>query len=122
MRFFSQGTGSRRAFNTTVLAVGMMLGTAGAVYAPSALAQSRVHTIVIKAMKFSPEVLEVKPGDIIVWENKDAFPHTAVAENAAFKSPEIASDGSWKTTMHKKGTYAYICTLHPTMKATLIVK
>ncbi len=80
------------------------------------------HEVVIDAMRYAPETLEVKAGDTVVWTNKDPFPHTVTARNHAFDSGEIAADGSWKLKATRKGTFTYVCTLHPTMKATLIVK
>jgi plastocyanin len=85
-------------------------------------AAPKTHTVVIEAMQFSPQVLEVKVGDTVVWVNKDAFPHNAVATVPGFQSKEIASDGSWKFKAVKKGTFPYLCTLHPMMKASLVVK
>lgn len=87
-----------------------------------AKAAPRTHTVVIEAMRFSPQVLEVRPGDTVVWVNKDAFPHNAVANHRSFRSKEIAPNGSWKFKAGKKGTFPYICTLHPSMKASLVVK
>ena len=87
-----------------------------------ALAESTTHTIVIADMKFVPEALTVKPGDTVVWVNKDFFPHTATAQDRSFDSRDIATNKSWKHVATKKGAFPYICTLHPTMKATLIVK
>ena len=87
-----------------------------------ALGASGTHTIVIAGMKFVPEALTVKTGDTVVWVNKDFFPHTATAEDRSFDSGDIATDKSWKYVATKKGTLSYICTLHPTMKATLVVK
>jgi plastocyanin len=92
------------------------------VYGTDALAKPTTHTIVIEAMKFTPESLTVRPGDTVIWVNKDAFPHNATASNRGFRSPDIAPDGSWKFKATKKGTFAYICTLHPTMKANIVVK
>ena len=86
------------------------------------LAASTTHTIVIADMKFVPETLTVGPGDSIVWVNKDFFPHTATAQDKSFDSRDIATNKSWKYVATKKGTFPYICKLHPTMKATLIVK
>ena len=80
------------------------------------------HTIVIAGMKYSPESVTVKRGDIVVWVNKDFFPHTATAQNRSFDSKEIGTDKTWEYVAKKDGTFHYICTLHPTMKATLIVK
>ncbi len=90
--------------------------------AMQALAAPKTHTIVIEAMEFSPKVLEVNAGDTVVWVNKDAFPHNVIATSHAFQSKEIASNGSWKFKVTRKGTYPYTCTLHPTMSASLIVK
>ncbi len=87
-----------------------------------ALAAPTTHTVVIADMKFAPETLTVKPGDSIVWVNKDFFPHTATAQDKSFDSGDIATNESWKYVATKKGAFSYICTLHPTMKATLIVK
>jgi plastocyanin len=87
-----------------------------------ALAAPTTHTVVIVAMKFEPESLTVKPGDTIVWINKDFFPHTATAEDRSFDSRDIGTNKSWKYVAKKDGTFPYICTLHPTMKGTLTVK
>jgi len=87
-----------------------------------ALAASTTHTIVIADMKFVPDTLTVKAGDTVVWVNKDFFPHTATAQDKTFDSRDIATNKSWKYVATKKGSFPYICTLHPTMKATLIVK
>ena len=85
-------------------------------------AKPKVHTVVIEAMKFSPEVTEVSAGDSVVWINKDPFPHNVVADNRAFHSREIATNSRWKMKATRKGSIAYVCTLHPTMKGTLVVK
>src|SRR6186713_1776975 len=87
-----------------------------------AFAASATHTIVIADMKFSPETLTVGPGDTIVWVNKDFFPHTATAQDKSFDSLDIATNQSWKYVATKMGAFPYVCTLHPTMKAILIVK
>jgi len=79
------------------------------------------HTVVIEGVKFEPEALTVNRGDTIVWVNKDPFPHTVTAKRA-FDSHDIAAGKSWKYTASKAGEYAYVCTLHPNMKATLTVK
>jgi plastocyanin len=88
----------------------------------NAFAASTTHTIVIADMKFVPETLTVRSGDTVVWVNKDFFPHTATAKDRSFDSLDIATNKSWKYMAAKKGAFRYFCTLHPTMKATLVVK
>jgi plastocyanin len=88
----------------------------------SAEPASKTHTVNIEAMQFSPATLEVKAGDTVVWKNKDPFPHNATADNKAFRSVDMQSGRSWTFKARKKGVFPYVCTLHPTMKATLVVK
>jgi plastocyanin len=93
-----------------------------AVLGMTVLAAPTTHTVVIAGMKFAPESLTVREGDTIVWVNEDFFPHTATAQDGSFDSQDIAVSQSWKYVATKNGTFTYICTLHPTMKGTLVVK
>jgi plastocyanin len=103
----------------------LALGTALLLAGPGSgtVAAPTVHTVVIERMRFIPETLEVKPGDTIVWRNRDPFPHTATADAAGGPaSPAIAAGGSWAFKAAKRGRYPYLCTLHRTMKAVLVVR
>jgi plastocyanin len=96
-----------------------------ACHGAQALAEPRVHQVVIEAMQISPQEIEAAPGDTVVWTNKDPFPHTVTSSGAkgkGFDSGEIAPDHSWKLVVRDKGRFSYVCTLHPTMKASLVVK
>ena len=90
--------------------------------ASPAASQARVHTIAISGFKFLPDTLTVKTGETVEWKNEDAVVHTATAEDKTFDSGNIAPGKSWTFVASKPGTYNYICTNHPNMKATLIVK
>ena len=79
----------------------------------------------IQAEGYYPRVITIDAGDTVVWINKDPFPHTVTssgATNHAFDSGEIAPNRSWKLMVRDKGQFSYVCTLHPTMKASLVVK
>jgi len=80
------------------------------------------HTVSIEGMQFQPATLTVKPGDLIVWVNKDLFPHTVTAQEGAFDSRQIEPGTSWTYRSIRKGAFAYVCSLHPTMQAQLQVK
>lgn len=103
------------------LALLLACGTQVAV-GEGAAAEPKTHTVVVAGMKFSPETLAVARGDVVVWVNKDFFPHTATARDRTFDSGEFGAGSSFRYVADKAGTFPYICTLHPTMKATLIVK
>jgi putative membrane protein len=86
----------------------------------ASLEKSRVVTI--SAMTYAPAVLRVTRGEAVTWRNEDPVPHTVTADDRAFDSGSIPAGDSWTFTAAKPGTFQYACTLHPTMKATLIVE
>jgi plastocyanin len=92
-----------------------------AALATSAVAAPASHTVVIEGTRFSPEALTVARGDRVVWVNKDPFPHTATAAGT-FDSKSIGPGASWTYRATKPGTFDYVCSFHPTMKATLTVR
>ncbi len=92
---------------------------------PSAAAcvhKPTTHTVTIDATRFEPAVLTVTAGDIVVWINKDIIPHTATSQTGLFDSGSLVQGQSFRYTPQQAGEFAYLCTFHPTMKATLRVK
>ena len=85
-------------------------------------ARPKMHTVTIEGMRFQPDNLTVARGDSVMWVNKDLVAHTATSEAGRFDSRIIQPAKSWKFTVKNAGDFAYICTYHPTMKATLHVK
>jgi plastocyanin len=83
---------------------------------------ARTHTVTMEGLKFVPESITVAVGDTVVWVNKDLVAHTATSSTGAFDSKMIAPDKSWKLTVRTPGEFAYVCTYHVTMTATLRVK
>lgn len=79
------------------------------------------HPVSIEAVSFAPATVTVNRGDSIVWINKDPFPHTATAEGG-FDSRALAPDASWAFVASAPGEIHYVCTLHPPMKGTIVVK
>jgi plastocyanin len=79
------------------------------------------HTVTMEAVSFKPDALTMKVGDSIVWVNKDPFPHTASAAGT-FDSRELLPEKSWTFTAAAPGEVHYVCTFHPTMKGTIVVK
>jgi plastocyanin len=88
---------------------------------PSAPTAARAHTVVIENLRFTPETLEVRRGDTVVWVNRDLVPHTVTA-TGRFDSGNLATRASWKHAFASAGTLAYVCRYHPTMKGKVIVR
>ena len=89
-------------------------------------AAPKVVTVEIRDFKFEPATVTVHEGDTVVWKNDDSVLHTATEDVAdkkpAFDSGNIQTGASWRYVAQKKGTYNYICTVHPNMQGTLIVQ
>ena len=105
-----------------LLSVGIAALVLGSRMPAATAGAAETHTVTIEGMRFDPEVLTIEAGDSVVWVNKDLFPHTTTSKAGGFDSQQIAASESWRHTFTKKGTFSYVCTLHPTMKATVKVK
>jgi plastocyanin len=70
--------------------------------------------------------VQVDAGTKVTWTNRDSAPHTATAaddaQREAFDTKVIKHNASASVVFDKPGTYAYICDLHPFMKATVVVR
>ncbi|MGI0040438.1 MAG: cupredoxin domain-containing protein [Nitrosopumilaceae archaeon] len=76
---------------------------------------------------YNPDVLTVSKGDVVEWTNNDNAAHTVTSDAGAgttFDSGLISVGGKYPldTTNIAAGEYQYICTVHPFMTATLVVK
>ncbi|HJS40907.1 MAG TPA: cupredoxin domain-containing protein [Sphingomicrobium sp.] len=85
-----------------------------------ASAAPRTHVVVIDKMKFSPVPAAVRPGDTIIWVNKDMFRHSATARNGSF-NVDLPPNSRAKTVMRAKGAFAFYCKYHPAMTGVLKV-
>jgi plastocyanin len=81
------------------------------------------NTVVIKNFAFGPATMVVAPGTKITVVNQDKAPHTVTAVNKSFDTGTIAGgQRGVLTAPSTPGTYPYVCTIHPSMTGTLIVK
>ncbi|HEV3154380.1 MAG TPA: cupredoxin family copper-binding protein [Candidatus Baltobacteraceae bacterium] len=79
------------------------------------------YTVHIKDFKYNPAPLRISVGDRVRFINDDQEAHTVTATDKSFDSAGLDTGDSWTYTFKKSGTYSYFCTLHPWMKATVIV-
>jgi plastocyanin len=77
--------------------------------------------VAIKDFKFAPARLTVKVGAKVTITNADRAPHTATSK-PAFDTGVLSRGRSKVVTIAKAGTFAYVCELHPYMKATIVAR
>ncbi len=103
------------------------LGLAGALVAlvlalavPTVLAASRA--VSIQDFAFSPRTVEIRVGDTVRWTNRDSVAHSATARNGSFDTGLLSDGESGSVRFTAAGTYRYICTPHPDMTGTVVVR
>jgi plastocyanin len=79
-------------------------------------------TVVIKDFDFAPMDVTIPAGGSVTWTNRDGEPHTVTSVDGLFRSGALDQDQSFTFTFAKPGTYAYLCTIHPKMRATVTVR
>jgi plastocyanin len=77
-------------------------------------------TITEKGLAFEPSTLEVKVGDVVTFTNEDTAPHNVRIDGTELGSQNQGDSVTW--TASKAGTYAFSCTIHPSMTGEITVK
>ena len=100
------------------------------IIAPSIYAEeqsARLTTQAIKAQKisienftFTPQQLTIPVGTMVIWTNNDTVLHDVTFEK--FGSKKLSNGETFNHIFAAKGTYSYVCTIHPSMKGEVIVK
>jgi plastocyanin len=82
----------------------------------------KATTVTIKGFAFTPATVHVTAGTKITFVNEDSVDHDVTAKSgASFKSPLFGKGGHYVVTADKAGTIDYVCTVHPNMKAQIVV-
>ena len=79
-----------------------------------------VHEVTIKSFKCFPPTIVIKAGDTVKWTNEDAAPHDATGDG--WNTALLRKGQSDSVTFDTPGTYDYICSIHPYMKAKVVVE
>lgn len=88
----------------------------------SSEAKTSKNAVTIQNFAFSPATITVKAGDSVTWTNQDSAGHSATADDNSFDTGVLPQGQSKSVTFSKAGTYTYHCSVHPNMKATVIVQ
>ncbi len=70
---------------------------------------------------FDPVTFQAKVGQTITWVNRDSQTHTITSDTNLFDSGVKGPGDTYTYTFKQPGTYTYHCSLHPWMKATVVV-
>ena len=80
-----------------------------------------VNEVFIENHTFNPSTITVAANTTITWTNKDGVIHTVTSDTGLFDSKNLGNGGTFSYTFVASGTYAYHCTPHPSMTASVKV-
>jgi plastocyanin len=87
-----------------------------------AAADASDTSVNIKNFAFAPTATTVTIGTTVHWKNLDGEPHTVRSIDASFASGALDQNDSYSVKFDKPGTYKYVCSIHPQMNGTIVVK
>jgi plastocyanin len=88
--------------------------------APSGEA-ARSEKVQIVEFTYQPDPVVVQAGGKVTWQNQDAAPHTATADDESWDTGTIEQGKIGSATFKEPGTFAYYCEIHPDMRGTVEV-
>jgi plastocyanin len=109
------GQGRRRL---TPIAAVLALGSAAA----PAGAAAAVQPVTAQFAAFAPSQVDALPGDTVSWTNTSPREHTVASEDGGFTGGDLPAGGRYAWTFTQVGTFAYRCTIHPSMTGEIDVR
>jgi plastocyanin len=99
-------------------------GTSGTVTCTTPSSTAGAAIVFISNFTFLPPTVHVKAGQSVAWVNcePDTTPHTATSDGGSFDSGSLVTPDAYVRSFPAAGTFPYHCTIHPGMKATVIVE
>jgi plastocyanin len=113
MRTLAKPSALKGAINAAALTAALLVAPVA-----SALDDSKVT---IDNFAFTPNVITVKPGAVVTFENHDDIPHSIVDAAGKFHSKALDTNDTFQVTFDQPGEYNYYCGLHSHMRGKVIV-
>jgi plastocyanin len=77
--------------------------------------------IVIANFAFDPVTVTVPVGTTVTWTNEDSATHTITSDSGDWDSGRLKNGQLFSHTFTEAGTFSYHCSIHSSMKGTIIV-
>jgi plastocyanin len=71
---------------------------------------------------YVPNPATVSVGGTVTWVNNDTDPHTSTSTTNVWSSPTLQPGASFSFTFQSRGSYPYVCLIHPNMVGTVVVQ
>jgi plastocyanin len=86
---------------------------------PQPADQGKIVEVKIQNSAFNPASVKILTGDTVRWTNMDSIAHTV--RGPSFESKVLEKGDTYEFLFTDAGTYNYECSIHPSMKGTVVV-
>ena len=111
---------SRRTFLGRTAAA--LIATASSSTLDASSSPGTVHHVEIRSFRFLPSRLVVRPGDSVVFVNRDIAPHTATALDGSWGTGELKLNESASVRVTDGMATEYLCRFHPLMTGEIAIQ
>lgn len=118
------GVPRRLAAAIGVVAIGTATGPLLAAASGQARAAPQAATVTLKRVAFTPRTVTVRHGGHVTfaWRDGDTPHNVTPTGRTRFRRLATRKAGEATVTFARKGTYRYVCTIHPGMTGTVIIR
>jgi plastocyanin len=85
------------------------------------LSLSGIAFVDIRDFAFNKSVITIPVNTTVTWINFDSVTHTVTANDGSFDSGNLPTNQSFSRMFNVSGTFAYHCSIHPSMTGSVIV-
>jgi len=71
---------------------------------------------------YVPNPVTISVGSTVTWVNNDVDPHTSTSTSNVWSSPTMAPGATFSFTFQSRGSFPYVCVIHPNMVGTVTVQ
>ena len=79
-------------------------------------------SVTVADFQFTPAQITIDRGDTVTWTNDGPSAHSATAPDGSFDTGIFPAGQTRSHTFNEAGTFSYICTPHPNMHGTIVVR
>ncbi|MGE5283151.1 MAG: cupredoxin domain-containing protein [Chloroflexota bacterium] len=88
---------------------------------PQRVLRSKKVKVEIDNFAYHPPTLRIRRGTRVVFANRDKASHTAT-RRGSFDTGTIRPGHSATVRFNRRGTFKYVCTIHPFMHGKIVVR
>jgi plastocyanin len=100
------------------------ISAAALVVLTASTSSASTRSVVLRDIAFKPATVKIHRGDRVRWRWDDGdTPHNVTSRGSTrFKSSTTKSTGTYVARFRRRGTYRYVCTIHPGMAGRVVVR